>query len=110
MTLFITADTCAVSDPIMVITTCDIRSARRVVVADAYTLRDFLLSVRDFADVVKRLPPQPPEPAPFGWREPIVFSESQRRRPRAIFACGHRAARRDLRRRRRTRWLSELRT
>lgn len=47
-------------------------------------------------------------PLPFGWREPMGCAGSLGMAP-AGSRCTHAAARRDARRRRRTRWLAEMR-
>jgi hypothetical protein len=76
----------------------------------AEEMRACVQSMRDFSDLLKRRPPREPQPAPFGWRDPVAFIETTRRRPIVILACSHRAARRDIRRAHRSRWLSELRS
>lgn len=71
----------------------------------------FATSIREFKSAVAKVElPREPQQMPYGWREPVAFIEQHRRRPRAVFACTHRAAGRDARRRRRTKWLREIRT
>lgn len=112
-----TADTTATQTVLVVSTTATISGGTADTVL-RYLIDEFMgesmdrfhRSVHEFAGAVKRLPPRTPQPMPYGWRDPVAIFQPERRSPRAIFACTHRAARRDLRRRRRTRWLSELRT
>lgn len=117
-----TTTTAAISEPVIIVSTTNGTNAVRrlrletgalLAILDAAetgsSMERLALSLREFTAELKRAPPREPQPAPFGWREPVAFIESHRRRPLAILASKHRAARRDARRRHRTRWLAELR-
>lgn len=70
----------------------------------AVNIRDDLakLAAMDF-------PREPAPPRPWGWREPVALDQRARRMSDAMVQrVTHRAARRDARRRRRSRWLAEL--
>lgn len=71
-------------------------------------VEQFADAIRSLRDLVSNLPALPPEPKPYPWPARVGLA------PRIVVLrgfrhCAHRAARRDARRRRRTRWLAELR-